>query len=798
MVNTVKFSQFAQADISDPALQTVGLSGGANTREPKFTEWTTSTRPVTPYPGLLGYNSTLVAYEFWDGTAWIQFINADLSIYALKGANADINSMSALTGTLSAPTGIASNTGASLLNFIYNTGAVNYFEVRNAPTGFNPRITATGPDSFVEFVVSSKGGVFGVSDEGNAVGGALSLASASHMFNVGFKAPDVLAANTTWILPSADGAAGTILYTNGSATLAFTTAAYPATAGTSGNVMTSDGTNWISSPIPGVTGHALTEIDDTNVTLTLGGTPATALLQAVSLTLGWTGQLSGTRGGTGVNNGASTMTVGGNFSMVGAFTFAGTVTGNTAVTFPTSGTLATTGQLPTGAALTEVNDTNVTLTLGGSPSTALLNAASLTLGWTGTLSGTRGGTGVNNGGNTATFAGNLNFANSFTTSGNFAVTQTYTGITNVTFPTSGTLATTSQLPSGAALTEVNDTNVTLTLGGTPATALLQAVSLTLGWTGQLGLTRGGTNASLTASNGGIVYSTASAMAILAGTTTAGQHLQSGSSSAPSWTTTTYPSTNAINTIMYASSANVLGVITPVNSAVLISSAGGVPSWSTTLPTGLTIPGIMMPNGDGITDTSGNSIVIYTTVASPVNSIVMGNAATGNNPQITGSGSDTNVTLSLVGKGTGGVQIQGTGTNNNAAAGFVGEFISSIVTQGSGVGLSTNTAANITSISLTAGDWDVWGNVAFLSATTTVISDLNGWISTTTASLPTGNLRTQRFVSAGFTPGVSNESFCVPYTRISVASTTTVFLSVRATFMTSTLEGSGGIYARRVR
>lgn len=37
----------------------------------------------------------------------------------------------------------------------------------------------------------------------------------------------------------------------------------------------------------------------------------------------------------------------------------------------------------------------------------------------------------------------------------------------------------------AALTRVNDTNVTLTLGGTPNTALLQAVSLTLGWTGTL-------------------------------------------------------------------------------------------------------------------------------------------------------------------------------------------------------------------------------------------------------------------------------------------------------------------------
>ena len=48
-----------------------------------------------------------------------------------------------------------------------------------------------------------------------------------------------------------------------------------------------------------------------------------------------------------------------------------------------------------GAALTKTDDTNVTLTLGGSPTTALLAATSLTLGWTGTLSAARGGTGLN-------------------------------------------------------------------------------------------------------------------------------------------------------------------------------------------------------------------------------------------------------------------------------------------------------------------------------------------------------------------------------------------------------------------
>lgn len=58
-----------------------------------------------------------------------------------------------------------------------------------------------------------------------------------------------------------------------------------------------------------------------------------------------------------------------------------------------TGAAITVGTIPssdvTGAALTKTDDTNVTLTLGGSPTTALLNASSLTLGWNGTLAAAR-------------------------------------------------------------------------------------------------------------------------------------------------------------------------------------------------------------------------------------------------------------------------------------------------------------------------------------------------------------------------------------------------------------------------
>ena len=51
-----------------------------------------------------------------------------------------------------------------------------------------------------------------------------------------------------------------------------------------------------------ITGATLSKTDDTNVTLTLGGNFTTSLLREASLTLGWTGQLSVARGGTGTNS----------------------------------------------------------------------------------------------------------------------------------------------------------------------------------------------------------------------------------------------------------------------------------------------------------------------------------------------------------------------------------------------------------------------------------------------------------------------------------------------------------------
>lgn len=177
--------------------------------------------------------------------------------------------------------------------------------------------------------------------------------------------------------------------------------------------------------------------------------------------------------------------------------------------------------------------------------------------------------------------------------------------------------------------------------------------------GIIPLLYGGTAAALTASDGGIVYSTSSALAILSGNATANKMLLSGSSTTPTWSTSTIPTsagtagkmlvsdgtnyvlstptfpnasatsgkiiisdgtnwiastslfpntvgtagkilrsdgttnayttstfadTYAVSTLLYASSANTIAGLATANSGVLITSSGGVPSISSTLPT----------------------------------------------------------------------------------------------------------------------------------------------------------------------------------------------------------------------
>ena len=75
---------------------------------------------------------------------------------------------------------------------------------------------------------------------------------------------------------------------------------------------------------------------------------------------------------------------------------------------------------------------------------------------------------------------------------------------------------------------------------------------------------------------------------------------------------------------------------------------------------LTSPTINDPKINEIDDTNGNQEIIFTATASAVNELTVANAATGNNPNITASGDDTNIGINFTPKGTGAVTFNGTG------------------------------------------------------------------------------------------------------------------------------------------
>lgn len=58
----------------------------------------------------------------------------------------------------------------------------------------------------------------------------------------------------------------------------------------------------------------------------------------------------------------------------------------------------------------------------------------------------------------------------------------------------------------------------------------------------------------------------------------------------------------------------------------------------------------------IDDTNGAELIKVTATASAVNEITLANAATGNKPTITASGTNTNITLQVNGKGTGSIEL----------------------------------------------------------------------------------------------------------------------------------------------
>jgi hypothetical protein len=133
-------------------------------------------------------------------------------------------------------------------------------------------------------------------------------------------------------------------------------------------------------------------------------------------------------------------------------------------------------------------------------------------------------------------------------------------------------------------------------------------------------------------------------------------------------------------------------------------------------------------------------------------------------------------------------INGVTNASSAAAGALGEVISSSVTT---VAISNSTATNVTTISLTAGDWELFGSVLTNPAGTTTQSSGACAINTVSATFPSVYAELGS-IAAGTAFGI-----VAPSIRINVSGATTVYLVAIINYTVSTLTINGNLLARRV-
>lgn len=259
-----------------------------------------------------------------------------------------------------------------------------------------------------------------------------------------------------------------------------------------------------------------------------------------------------------------------------------------------------------------------------------------------------------------------------------------------------------------------------------------------------------------------------------------------------------------------------GLTSAAANSVFITNGSAIPAWSTTLPSGLTIPGYAASGANAditsltaltgtlraptnISSSAGLTLLAFTYTGTAVNHIGILNNTTGSPPAIFAVGSDPNVTLQLSGQGTGGATLEGTSTNDNATAGFVGEFFSSVIAAASAVSVTNNTATNVTSlVNLPAGDYDVWGNVNFPTVSATAPQQVVCWISSTSASIPDQSLISGTVLTAaGGVLAGGNGVNALPR-RFSLGSATTIYITAYASATSGNATACGGIYARRRR
>jgi hypothetical protein len=141
------------------------------------------------------------------------------------------------------------------------------------------------------------------------------------------------------------------------------------------------------------------------------------------------------------------------------------------------------------------------------------------------------------------------------------------------------------------------------------------------------------------------------------------------------------------------------------------------------------------------------------------------------------------------------QVRGVTDGSNAPAGFVGEYLSS---QGTAVA-GANVYISYAYVSLTPGDWDVWGGVHWQTVGPTTYNGLTAVLSTssTTPVFSIGLFNSINIPSNPVGDGWAL-SQVTPVVRYNVMVTTTIYVFGGLAFSAGGANGTGYIRARRVR
>ncbi len=596
MVNTVKFSQFVTAPLTSANNEVVGLENGVNVQSVRFLSWTTAGRPVTPFNGLLGINTTLQQYEFWDAIAnvWTQL--SDTNIFAILASHA-VGQGASLIG-LQDQSNVTSKTVQNLANAAFiaktdNGTLQNAQFLGSLTTGIVKNTTSTGvlsisapltsidglSTSAHQFLITTASDTYGtlgpltdgqliIGDTGSAPvlstltsGGGVIITNGAGSITISATATDsplttkgdLWGYTTTNARLPAGSINGQILQVNSGAAagLSYSTATYPATASNVARLLRSDATNWVETTSTFADTYAASGFLYANgannvvgLSTAINGLPVTGNTGIPFILVG-----SGVTGNLLQSNAAaapswstatypSSTTINQLLYSSSNNVVAGLATVNSSILTTSSGGVPTWALL-TGFANAPVN-TNITSMTGltgllGAPTGVVDSNGVLVMQWTGQASAVNYSRFFNSAtaqpvliqtnGTDASIPMSIapknadvwiqdhtntinpavrwyNAANTFYVGFKAPTLAASTiwslpaadGSANQFIKTdgAGNLAFASASSVGTALTKTDDTNVTLTLGGSPTTALLAATSLTLGWTGTLSEARGGT------------------------------------------------------------------------------------------------------------------------------------------------------------------------------------------------------------------------------------------------------------------------------------------------------------------